>query len=165
MPIATFKNEARTMVVCRTARATTAMRHGRFRSNGERNLPSLIRPTVIWGGTSEWHTSFRKWWTRTKLPRRFKQPWHAVSVVGWLGACASTEELQYKRFLSDDAPPLPLPACSSPWRCKCIYHHYSDRRGMRRRETDRGTVSNPRSGTERREGLRARGRRAGDRAY
>jgi hypothetical protein len=134
-------------------------------NKGEINLPSSMRPSEIWGRSSEWHRTFRKWWTKSKLPRRFKQPWHAVGVVGRFGSCEATVGLQYKRFLSDEAPPLPLPACSSPWRCKCIYKHYPDRRGMPRRETDRGRIASPRSGTERREGLRSRGRRAGDRAF
>ncbi len=100
--------------------------------------------------------------TKTKLPGTLKQPWHAVSVVGQPGACPATERLRDKRFLSDGAPPLPLPECSSPWLCKCIYRHYSDRRTIRRRETDRGSFPRPRFGKERREGPQAHGRRADD---
>src|SRR3954465_12821363 len=63
--------------------------------------------------------------TKTKLPASIKQPWHAVSVVGGPRACPATEGLRHKRFLSDEAPRLPLPECSSPWCCKCTYGHYS----------------------------------------
>lgn len=100
--------------------------------------------------------------TKTKLPETPKEPWHAVSVVGQAGACRATEGLRDKRFLSDEAPPLPLPECSSPWRCKCIYRHYPDRRAVLRRETDRGRFPRPRFGEERRQGPQAQGRRADD---
>lgn len=95
---------------------------------------------------------------RTALPQKTKQPWHAVSVVGGLGACPSAIALQGKRVLSDDAPRLPLPNCPWSWKCKCTYRHYSDRRATARRASDRGLASR---GVirERRE---LRGRRADD---
>jgi len=69
------------------------------------------------------------------------------------------EGLRNTRFSSDGATPLPIPGCSSPWRCGCIYVHYPDRRGDRRRETDRGRFLRPWFGTNRRERY---GRRADD---
>ena len=48
-----------------------------------------------------------------KPARPGKQLWHAVSVVGRAAACPATVGLSDKRFLSDEAPPLPLPDCSS----------------------------------------------------
>jgi hypothetical protein len=98
----------------------------------------------------------------TKTPGGGKQPWHAVSVVGGLGACPIVEGLRDKRFLSDEAPRLPLSDCSSRWRCKCAYRHHVDRRAISRRETDGGRFPSPRLGKERREGPQARGRRADD---
>ena len=100
--------------------------------------------------------------TNTKLPGTLKQPWHAVSVVGGSGACPAAQVLRDKRFLSNEAPVLPLPECSSPSLCKCVYCHYSDRRAILRRETDRGRFPRPRLGKERREGPQAHGRRAND---
>ena len=97
---------------------------------------------------------------KTNAARSCKQPWHAVSVIGRAVACPATKELSDKRFLSDEAPRLPLPDCSSTWRCNCIYLHYSDRRRNPRRETDRGRFPRPRFGEERRE---CHGRRADDR--
>src|ERR1700687_1304351 len=89
--------------------------------------------------------------TKTKVPGPVKRSWHAVSVVGGPAACPATQGLRHKRFLSDEAPPLPLPECSAPWRCKCIYRHHSDRRAtLRRRETDRIRLPSPRLGKERR---------------
>jgi len=100
--------------------------------------------------------------TKTKLPGPFEQSWHAVSVAAGPVACPAADGLRHKRFLSDEAPPLPLPECSSPWRCKCIYRHYSDRRATRRRDTDRSRLPSPRVGKERRERLGKRGRRTDD---
>lgn len=40
--------------------------------------------------------------------------------------------LETKRFLSGEAPPLPLPNCTAP-RCRCCYVHYEDRRERDRR--------------------------------
>ena len=97
--------------------------------------------------------------TKMKAPGHPKHPWHAVSVAGEPGACPAAKGLRDKRFLSDEAPPLPLPECSSPLRCKCIYVHYLDRRTNARRETDRGRFPRPRLGKEMR---KRNGRRADD---
>ena len=90
-----------------------------------------------------------------------KGPWHAVSVVEGPGACPAVKTLGPKRFLADEAPRLPLPECSSAWRCKCVYRHFSDRREGPRRATERDGLPRPRIGAERRE---TRGRRANDSA-
>src|SRR3981189_1697712 len=100
--------------------------------------------------------------TKAKPPGPVKEPWHAVSVVGGPRACPAAEGLRDKRFLSDEAPRLPLPECSSPWRCKCVYRHHPDRRAIPRRETDRGGFPRPRLAKERRHGLKGRGRRTDD---
>ena len=47
--------------------------------------------------------------TKTKAPISTKQLWHAVSVVAGPRACAAVEGLGDKRFLSAEAPQLPLP--------------------------------------------------------
>src|ERR1700693_2283500 len=118
--------------------------------------PSLTRSS--WRMAKE----LRRMVTKTKLPGSLKQRGHAVSVVAGPVACPATVGLRHKRFLSDEAPSLPLPECSSPWRCKCIYRHFSDRRATPRRATDRGASSSPKVGNERREKLGKRGRRADD---
>ena len=90
-----------------------------------------------------------------------KEPWHAVSVAGGPGACVAATMMDRRRFLRGEAPPLPLRQCSSPWRCQCIYHHFSDRRAARRRAAERGELTEfPRIGVERRI---KHGRRAADR--
>jgi hypothetical protein len=42
-------------------------------------------------------------------------------------------ELAGRRFLSHEAPRLPLPECSAGTACPCGYKHYADRRGPPRR--------------------------------
>jgi hypothetical protein len=103
--------------------------------------------------------------TKTKPPGVFRHPWHAVSIIAGPEACPTTKGLSYKRFLSDGAPPLPAPGCSTPWRCKCTYLHHSDRRAGLRRLTDRGGSPNRKVGKEMREGPQARGRRVSDQGF
>jgi len=88
-----------------------------------------------------------------------KETWHAVTIVTSTSACEAANQLRNHRFLSKDAPRLPLAGCSSPETCHCIYRHHADRRGKPRRGADRGDP--PKGGnpdTER----RRRGRRASD---
>jgi hypothetical protein len=87
-----------------------------------------------------------------------KDAWHAVSIVAPTSACEAAATLRNHRFLSKDAPRLPLTGCSSPESCRCIYRHHADRRGKPRRATDRGEP--PKSGGE--AGRRKRGRRSDD---
>ena len=90
-----------------------------------------------------------------------RQQWHAVSIAGKLGACAAAEALRRKRFLGTEAPKLPLPDCSSPERCICVYVHHSDRRSTLRRAVDRG-MPNSRVPEEKRDPYKGHGRRADD---
>lgn len=93
--------------------------------------------------------------TRTPI----KEQWHAISIVAGPAACPAAVKLGGRRFLSDEAPRLPLGECSSPARCKCIYRHFSDRRASLRRAEERIGLIKPWSGVERRG---ARGRRDDD---
>src|SRR5215831_6332311 len=89
-----------------------------------------------------------------------KEPWHAVRVVAGDAACAAVVKLENTRFLSGQAPQLPLHDCSSPSRCKCTYRHFSDRRATApRRWVDRTGLPVPRLEDERRKN---RGRRRAD---
>jgi hypothetical protein len=94
----------------------------------------------------------------TRLPA--KQPWHSVGVIGGTMACAAAVQNKGRRFLASEAPPIPLPDCTAPWRCKCVYRHYADRRATPRRIADRGMFGRH-IGSERRQ---SRGRRAEDMA-
>jgi hypothetical protein len=66
--------------------------------------------------------------------------WHAVTIVAGSGACAACTALGKRRFLSKEAPRLPLADCTSPARCKCAYRHHKDRRDVPRRWADEGGV-------------------------
>ena len=98
-----------------------------------------------------------------KVSGQLEEPWGAVSVVGHSKACRAAVELRGKRYLSSEAPSLPLPQCSSPTLCKCVYYHYADRRSRTfRREADRGQYPRLWGGKERRIGPQTRGRRTDD---
>lgn len=52
---------------------------------------------------------------------------HAVSLRFGTGACDSARRLHGKRFLSPDAPTLPLAHCDAE-HCRCRFVHHRDRR-------------------------------------
>jgi hypothetical protein len=89
--------------------------------------------------------------------RQPRNRWHAVTLVAPNGACAAVAAYKGKRFLSADAPRLPLPQCDAA-RCNCKYRHYQDRRGGPRRADEKGAPAG-RSTQNRRA---QRGRRASD---
>jgi hypothetical protein len=68
-------------------------------------------------------------------PRR-STPWHAVSVIAGARCCQAARLLQGTRFLSADAPRLPLSQCTMGASCVCAYKHHEDRRGQPRRRDD-----------------------------
>ena len=86
--------------------------------------------------------------------------WHAVSVLPGARACADALALCGKRFLSgSEAPALPLPGCSAPATCKCVYKHHEDRRAGPRRADERSGIGRAPAKEEKR---KKRGRRESD---
>lgn len=79
---------------------------------------------------------------------------HAVSVrFDKKKCCVAVRELGMSRFLSSEAPALPLDGCDRPGRCTCVYRHLADRRGRAgRRATDHGFGEALYYGPERRSG-------------
>ena len=65
-----------------------------------------------------------------------RTPWHAVSIVSSATCCATAMGLLGTRFLSKEAPRLPLKSCSMGSDCRCSYQHYDDRRVSSRRAPD-----------------------------
>jgi hypothetical protein len=63
-------------------------------------------------------------------------PWHAVSIVSSAPCCSAAMGLLGTRFLSKEAPVLPLRHCSMGAECRCSYQHHHDRRGSPRRTPD-----------------------------
>jgi hypothetical protein len=75
-------------------------------------------------------------------------------------SCASAALCRNKRFLSDEAPGLPLPDCENRDQCRCVYRHLEDRRnGLRRTADMSGSLPSDTPKINRRE---KRGRRAQD---
>ena len=91
------------------------------------------------------------------LPRAVRHRWHAVAIVGTADACAAAKACKDSRYLSAEAPRLPLAGCDAKC-CDCRYAHFDDRRRAPRRAEDRGGVPK-RVATEQRV---RRGRRATD---
>ena len=60
--------------------------------------------------------------------------YRAVSIVPTQASCAEARRLRKKRYLSSEAPRLPLPQCAQPLSCKCRYRKYPDRRVDERRD-------------------------------
>jgi hypothetical protein len=93
-------------------------------------------------------------------PRKAPNKFHAVTIACGPRACPEARALQGQRFLSREAPPLPLKGCGSP-QCECRYGHYDDRRGQLRRARDAGVAIDGYIGEEQRAHPR-RGRRQTD---
>lgn len=66
------------------------------------------------------------------------RPFHAVTIVTANTCCKQAHELKGQRFLSAEAPRLPLQGCDEQQSCKCRYRHFVDRRNKLRRKADRG---------------------------
>ena len=52
--------------------------------------------------------------------------------------CSAATVLQRRRYLTHEAPYLPLAECTDIQNCRCVYKHFDDRRTHVRREPDDG---------------------------
>jgi hypothetical protein len=96
-------------------------------------------------------------------PKRPPRPWHAVSIVPGPQSCAGAAGLARKRFLSREAPTLPLKSCDQQ-HCACHYEHHDDRRKGPRRANELGVSVDGYLGLEKdKRGGPKRGRRKTDR--
>ncbi len=94
------------------------------------------------------------------VPRKPLNLHHAVSILPGSRPCAAARKLRGKRFLSRQAPTLPLPECSRS-DCECRYQHHGDRRDGGRRARDLGVSIDGFIGEDKRQKTR-RGRRQDD---
>jgi len=62
--------------------------------------------------------------------------WNAVSILSSSGSCEAAKALKGQRFLSAQAPRLPLAGCTRAAQCTCVYRKFADRRAGPRREED-----------------------------
>ena len=68
--------------------------------------------------------------------------YHAVSIRTAGRSCTAAISMEGQRFLSNEAPSLPLADCDRPDQCKCRFAHYKDRRsGGERRNPYRHSIS------------------------
>jgi len=65
-------------------------------------------------------------------------PFHAVEILCTKNACQAARDAHGKRYVSAEAPLLPLHRCDQPDRCQCRYQHYEDRRADSRRDAEIG---------------------------
>ncbi len=93
--------------------------------------------------------------------KKIQPTFHAVSVALGDKACAAAKALEGKRFLSRQAPVLPLKDCDRT-QCQCRYVHYDDRRKALRRARDIGVTIAGHEADEKRVNAK-RGRRKTDR--
>jgi hypothetical protein len=93
----------------------------------------------------------------TTATRKAVSPHHAVVVVPGRHACAEAYALRDQRFLSREAPVLPLAGCGS-LQCECRYEHHDDRRKGLRRARDLAVSIDGHDGAELRDRSK-RGRR------
>lgn len=63
---------------------------------------------------------------------------HAVSIRFGPGACSAAKALAGERFLSAEAPQLPLPECDAA-NCECRFAHHGDRRSGKDRRSPFGS--------------------------
>ena len=83
---------------------------------------------------------FRKRRKKARAPfSATRRIFHGVSIkTNGDFLCGVAIDLDGKRFLADEAPPLPLNGCADPQNCRCVYEHFDDRRTSLRRESDEG---------------------------
>ena len=91
--------------------------------------------------------------------RRQPSPWYSVSIVPGDDYCKLVRMHQGTRWLSAEAPRLPVPGCDSR-HCDCRYRHYADRRTEVQRKQDRDGWVRHFKGEDRR--APGRGRRESD---
>ena len=127
-----------------------------------------ISPAYSRRGSELWLdpvTSFKpqSWLKRVFSSRADKKrpsPFHAVEIRCTGNACQAAQDSRGERYVSAEAPRLPLDKCDQSDRCQCIYQHYDDRRGDSRRDAESGFPAQGESAHV--EQRKAKGRRAAD---
>lgn len=97
--------------------------------------------------------NFSSWWHRRRVQaevqhsgrvvqvHRVTNPFHAVSIQAGPACSRTADQYTGRRFLSREAPQLPLETCDVT-KCRCRYVHHEDRRSGEDRRL-RGDVWNP----------------------
>jgi len=66
--------------------------------------------------------------------------WHAVAIRPKGSSCEAVQACRSARYLSKEAPHLPLPECTTSDTCTCVYKHHDDRRLQPRRQSENGAL-------------------------
>ncbi len=86
---------------------------------------------AIWSTRSSKKDSLKR--SQDKTAAKLKaNPYHCVEIKMSYNACEAVLKLHGKRFLSADAPMLPVAECDQS--CRCTFKHYEDRRQDERRD-------------------------------
>ena len=83
------------------------------------------------------------------VPKKKTSSYHAVTIATGPRACDVARALRGKRFLSREAPAVPLKNCDRS-DCTCRYEHHDDRRKGQRRARDLGVSIDGYEGSEKR---------------
>jgi len=96
-----------------------------------------LRNLLSWFTRRYTEGQMRREGTRARVEHvQVTNPWHAVGIVTGVSCCRAAAFLRETRFLSNQAPTLPLQGCTQPKACRCRYKHFSDRRRGPRRATE-----------------------------
>ena len=95
----------------------------------------------------------------TATPKEISTEFHAVSIRFKAGACAAAKMLAEERYLSSEAPKLPLEGCDSA-SCECRFVHHKDRRSGEDRRNPYGGMTGGGTGSFPQERRDAKERRA-----
>jgi hypothetical protein len=79
-----------------------------------------------------------KFSTNHAAPKGAPSHWHAVAIKPKGQCCEAVQARRAARFLSNEAPRLPLADCSTSDTCTCVYKHHADRRAHPRRQEEKG---------------------------
>lgn len=80
--------------------------------------------------------------TRVRNPQRPSDSYQSVEVHAGRDACDAVRRIGDKRFLSGEAPEIPVPGCDAA-KCSCSYVHHQDRRRGDRRHRFPNLASAP----------------------
>jgi len=73
-------------------------------------------------------------------PPGVSRRWHAVAIRPKGSTCEAVQACRSARYLSKEAPRLPLAECTSSDTCTCVYKHHPDRRLQPRRQGENGEL-------------------------
>ena len=95
-------------------------------------------------------------------PTKHGGQYQAVSIHSYKGSCDAAEGVRGTRFLTGEAPQIPLENCTAD-KCHCVYWHHEDRRSGENDRRKRHELEDEFLATPNYENRRnVRGRRASD---